>query len=346
MEIKPFDESLAWGTGERSSRSISQHDLETALHEHDRSVADRSQMLDLVRGAVADIGDVGGLAPEGPPEAGPPPVPAAVDLGEFAIERDEPEVWHAAGQVQEVAPLLPEPEVEVELEPSLSDLPIIMPEDVTPPEEMARPLGKQQRAVVEPPPELPAAAEPPPLVTETMGDLYLGQGFRAEAAEVYQSVLAQRPDDAGVRAKLAALEAPPPALSARALGGESVRTWLRRVASARVVALAPAGAEVVAAGPSPLEEAFAEPEPPAEPVGEPTRQARDAFTLDAIFGGQPGSSPAPEPEAAPPTGTSFDEFFGAPAEQASVRPDSAAPSPPPPDDDISSFNTWLRGLKR
>jgi hypothetical protein len=113
---------------------------------------------------------------------------------------------------------------------------------------------------------------------------------------------------------------------------------------------APASAGAVPAGPSPYEEAFAQPELPAEPAGEPTHPARDAFTLDAIFGGQPGSSPAPEPKAAPPappTGTSFDEFFGAPAEQASVRPDSAAPPEvPPSDDDIGSFNTWLHGLKR
>jgi len=348
LEIKPFDESLAWGTGERSSRSISQHDIEAALHEHDESIADASQMLNMARSAAEELGDAGGPVPE----------TKAVDLDAFVIERDEPEVWHAAGQVAEVAPPLPEPEAEAELEPSLADLPIIMPEDVTPAEEMARPSGKQQRAVVEPLPEVPAPAEAvpaepesPPLVTETMGDLYLQQGFRAEAAEVYRSVLAQRPEDAGLRAKLAALEAPPLALSARALGGESVRTWLRRVALARVSGPVPASAAVVPAGPSPLEEAFALPEePPAEPAGEPTQPARDAFTLDAIFGSQPGSSPAPEREAAPPappTGTSFDEFFGAPAEQASVRPDSAAPpEAPPSDDDISSFNTWLRGLKR
>ena len=368
LEIKPFDESLAWGTGERSSRFISQHDVEAALHEHDQSVADPSQALEMVQNAAEGHGDAGALGMEGPPEAGSPPAPAAatpdasgdawsgraslqakaVDLDALEIERDEAEVWPAEDQEPGAAPALPELAADVELEPSLSDLPIIMPEDVTPPEEMARPSGKRQRAVVEPLSEGAAAGESPPLVTETMGDLYLQQGFRAEAAEVYRSVLAQRSDDAGLRAKLAALEAPPPALSARALGGESVRTWLRRVASARVAALAPAGVDVVPAGLSPLEEAFAQPELPAEPAGEPTHQARDAFTLDAIFGGQPpGSSPAAEREAAPPTGTSFDEFFGAPAEQASVRPDSAAPpAPPPPDDDVNSFSTWLRGLKR
>lgn len=288
----------------------------------------------------------------------PADVPSQVESGDaFEVQRDDQEEWPAAGQVAEVAPLLPEPDAEVELAASLADLPIIMPEDVTPAEEMARPSRKQQRAVVEALPELPAVAESapaepesPPLVTETMGDLYLRQGFRAEAAEVYRSVLAQRPDDARLREKLAALEAPPPALSARALGGESVRVWLRRVASARVPAPVPVGAGAVPAGPSPLEEAFAQPEAPAEPAGEPAHPAQDAFTLDVIFGGQPGASPAPEGEAAPPaapSGTSFDEFFGAPAEQASVRPDPAAqPEAPPADDDISSFNTWLRGLKR
>jgi hypothetical protein len=46
-------------------------------------------------------------------------------------------------------------------------------------------------------------------------------------------------------------------------------------------------------------------------------------------------------------GTSFDDFFGAPPDHGSVRPDAgAAPATPPPDDDVGSFNTWLRGLKR
>jgi hypothetical protein len=101
-----------------------------------------------------------------------------------------------------------------------------------------------------------------------------------------------------------------------------------------------------------MEQAFSQGESVPEPVGEPTRPATDSFTLDAIFGAQGGPAaepaPAPPPAAAPvpPTGTSFDAFFGAPPEDGSVRPDTDTQSAPPPEDDISSFNSWLRGLKR
>ena len=52
LEIKPFDDSLAWGTGERSSRSVSQADIERALHEHDSSLAETSQLLESSEGAA------------------------------------------------------------------------------------------------------------------------------------------------------------------------------------------------------------------------------------------------------------------------------------------------------
>lgn len=54
----------------------------------------------------------------------------------------------------------------------------------------------------------PARAESgaPPIVTETMAELYLRQGFRAEAIQVYRQLVQQDPSDEGMRAKLAALE--------------------------------------------------------------------------------------------------------------------------------------------
>jgi hypothetical protein len=251
--------------------------------------------------------------------------------------------------VPEAAPAEPEAEAGGSARSSLTDLPIIMPEDVTPPEEMARPSGKHAAAAEVAPAAAAggaAAAERTPLLTQTMGDLYLRQGFRAEAADVFRRLLEQRPNDAGLRTKLAEIEGPPPALGAAALGTESARTWLRRVAQSRVGSPVPApGAPPE--GPSPLEQAFAQPETAAEPAGEPARQAPEAFTLDAIFGAAGATPAAPPPPPPPPTGTSFDEFFGAPPEQGSVRPDpGASPASPPPEDDVGSFNSWLRGLKR
>ena len=46
----------------------------------------------------------------------------------------------------------------------------------------------------------------PAFVTETMAALYLEQGYRNEAIEVYRQLIAQDPSDAGMRDKLAALE--------------------------------------------------------------------------------------------------------------------------------------------
>lgn len=59
--------------------------------------------------------------------------------------------------------------------------------------------------------ELPLAPTPasgiPTFVTETMAKLYLEQGFRAEAIDVYRKLVAQDPTDSAMRQKLDELEA-------------------------------------------------------------------------------------------------------------------------------------------
>ncbi|HVX87841.1 MAG TPA: hypothetical protein VG940_02855, partial [Gemmatimonadales bacterium] len=97
----------------------------------------------------------------------------------------------------------------------------------------------------------------------------------------------------------------------------------------------------------PQMEAPAEPEPAAAPpLGAPTRPASGSFSLSNVF-----ESPTPA------AGGSFDDFFGAPASAApapapkapetpgtrSTRPASAQP---PSDDDVASFQDWLKGLKK
>lgn len=56
--------------------------------------------------------------------------------------------------------------------------------------------------------EAAAAAERPaaPFVTETMAQLYLEQGHRAEAIEIYKQLVAARPGDAELRGRLDAIE--------------------------------------------------------------------------------------------------------------------------------------------
>ena len=179
LEIKPFDDSLAWGTGERSSRSVSQADIERALHEHDSSLTETSQLLEPSEGAAeshvaaepipTEDAWASGARDE---SSGRASLQTTVpDLGAVEVDSGESAGWDTAG-AEEPAPelTLPEPELtedglrdrpsgvlempelapaEMGVEPSLADLPIIMPEDVTPAEEMARPSARQLAAVPE-----------------------------------------------------------------------------------------------------------------------------------------------------------------------------------------------------
>jgi hypothetical protein len=245
------------------------------------------------------------------------------------------------------------------------DLPLIMPEDVTPADEMRRPSSKQLH-MVSPDSDVPAVESPAaPMVTETMGDLYLRQGLRDQAADVYRRLLEQRPDDAALKAKLAAIESPP-AMSAAALGAEAVGTWLQRIARAVLPGSAasspPSPPET---GPTPMEQAFDAPEPEPEPdpvaaaepaataasvtpSGNPARPATDQFSLDQIFGagGQPAAEAAPPPPAPHAMGSSFDDFFGSAPQTETVRPKESTPGNRQSEDDLSAFNAWLHGLKR
>ena len=45
LEVKPFDDALAWGTGERSSRAVSAQDVEAAAHEHEKGLAPPSELI-------------------------------------------------------------------------------------------------------------------------------------------------------------------------------------------------------------------------------------------------------------------------------------------------------------
>jgi tetratricopeptide (TPR) repeat protein len=173
-----------------------------------------------------------------------------------------------------------------------------------------------------------------PVLTETMAELYLRQGHEENALRVYQALLAQRPADARLRARVAELTSGGTGHQAfaaeRGRGtGESVQTFLRRILAGRPgmpgASSAPTPEPVPApsrppprpppAPPpvfadSPLDGAFAIAQPEPEPVlenrspgpGEATRPAEDSISLDSVFGEETlrMSAPAAEPpEAAP-----------------------------------------------
>lgn len=254
------------------------------------------------------------------------------------------------------APMEP-PTVSTTVDASPSGLQLIMPEDVTPADELRRPSHKQVQIVA---PDVPLP-EPggAPMVTETMAELYLQQGLKSQAVEVYRQLLAARPGDAGLQARLAALATTPKAMSAAALGTEAVSSWLRRIAkSVLPTAAAPAPPEPPP-GDTPMDAAFSEPEAPAaaasvttpaadgeSPAGEPARPASTAFSLDQIFGGQPRAAAAPSEPPKHTLGASFDEFFGAtPPSGEGAKPKEGEAAKPGEGDDLSAFNAWLHGLK-
>jgi len=265
----------------------------------------------------------------------------------------------------ESVPFEPPPAVsESEAELPTIDLPLIMPDDVA--AEPAGPARAVQRAPAAPVgggavPAIPAAvtlsdddgaadtaalSRAEPVVTETMAELYLRQGHPDEALRVYQALLAKRPGDPRLRARIAGLSSGDPGARAGDTG-ESVQTFLRRILAGRP----PARGQDAAPDPeplpapewpgSPLEGAFAiappefEPEPEILAPGEASRPADDSITLDAVFGEEsprsalaPAASTAPpvDPAPAPPTppppgGFSFDQFFSPP----SAPPGGATP---------------------
>jgi hypothetical protein len=82
------------------------------------------------------------------------------------------------------------------------------------------------------------APEPTPFATETMAQLYLRQGLRTEALAVYRQLIEARPDDAGLRAALAAIETPA-AVAAPAEQGPTARGVFGALSARRAVPTRP-----------------------------------------------------------------------------------------------------------
>ncbi|HEX9580544.1 MAG TPA: tetratricopeptide repeat protein [Gemmatimonadales bacterium] len=328
-DLKPFDDSLSWGTGERVSRQVSAVDIERAEHAHEASLDEVVHALPGLESAEVPAPETEPAAVEQPAEAG-----ASIDAD---LAPDS-----GGGDV----------------------LPLFYPEEPVPAAvaSSASAFGGSGETAL-------GGSEPEPVVTETMAELYVSQGLHHEARETYRKLLAQRPGDPALLERLAALgpgsATPQPArrtLVAAATGGASVRDFLSDVFAgrpSREVAAPPALPELAApaapaelAAPAPpvavqptevsepsiLEAAFEEGSGPGV-SGEPTRRASDEVSLAAVFGEEPSPPKAPEqPGGRPGSGKSFsfDEFFGTSRPSRETGPSSA-------DDD--DFKRWLKSLK-
>ena len=300
-------------------------------------------------------------------------------------------------------PPRPSPEPEEDDLPTV-DLPLIMPEDVAP--RPARARRPTPPPVPAPPPAPPRASTPvaaavtlsdddgavdtaalsraEPVLTETMAELYVKQGHQEEALRVYQALLARRPADARLRARVDALSGRGKREEGRGKGvaptGPTVQAFLRAILAARPGGAAPT------AGASPFDSAFGVPSAEAEPGGgQPTYAAADNISLDQVFGDDSGRSssvpdapamsaslppapalPSPAASVTQTGGFSFDEFFatgggsgsgaegatGAGAPPAASRsPSSVSASgrrpklPVEEHGDLDQFQAWLKGLK-
>lgn len=258
-----------------------------------------------------------------------------------------------------------EPEVEEEELPKI-DLPLIMPEDVTPRAPAPPPPPPPPRS----PPPAPAAPVPAaallseddgaadsaalsraePVVTETMAELYLKQGHQEDALRVYQALLAQRPGDAMLKAKIKVLTGGK--RGAAKSSGQSAGAFLKSI-------LRGEGARM--AGASTLDSAFAAapggpaPEESEPAPGEPSYPADEAISLDQVFGEDAAraSAPAVEPPssgAAATGGFSFDDFFSSKAAPGAPPAAGSPPGPqaPPPageENNLDHFQAWLKRLK-
>jgi len=212
-----------------------------------------------------------------------------------------------------------------------------------------------------------------PVLTETMAELYLRQGHQEDALRVYRALLAQRPTDARLRARVESLAPGGRWGAGRGGAGETVQAFLKRILASRPGAPAPEAPR--SGGRSPLERAFAvvppdsETEPGVIAPGEATRPAAEGISLDQVFGDEgprrslpAADAPAAEPAPPPATqsgGFSFDQFFsptpaggggsppaGGSPEIPPARPSGGKGMPPMEDEsDLDQFQAWLRGLK-
>src|SRR5688500_11015114 len=155
------------------------------------------------------------------------------------------------------------------------------------------------------------------VVTESMAELFLRQGHRAEALRVYRQLYRRNRDDLGLREKVDELETELAAEeSARPVAARyqspdaarSVAAFLSTILEARPAD--PPSGWTEASAPRPLSGDAA---PAAEPGdAAPTRPASDHLSLSAIFGDEGSPVPPATPGATVPgdDGISFDAFFG------------------------------------
>jgi hypothetical protein len=190
--------------------------------------------------------DLDFAAPSAPAPAAPPPPPVQAAPADAAGLVDL-EISIPAPVVPTPVPVAPPPPAPAAAAPIEIETPAPTPVAAAPaPIEIEAPATPESVAPAPAPVELDIEVPAPapdsgPFVTETMAELYLKQGHRDEALRVYRALLEQRPDDAGIQAKIAELtgaaapapEAPVAAPVLPPSDGPSIRSVLMLIAMRR-----------------------------------------------------------------------------------------------------------------
>ncbi len=223
-------------------------------------------------------------------------------------------------------------------------------------------IAPVDEAIVEPEDEEREAEAPVLMVTESMAELYAGQGHPGEALGVYRILFDRNPDNERLRLRIQELESvlaaqeledAAPSYAASVTGGKAVASFLGAMLGAR-----PAAVDLPEPPPAPerpVDGTDAETgDEEAVASGAPTRPAIDRLSLGAIFGEDPSPVPPAENAAAGDKGEgaggfSFDDFFGGGegvptgrTSSGSVRATRASDD----EDDLDQFHSWLQSLKR
>lgn len=236
---------------------------------------------------------------EAPAAAAPPPLPDLEPMPETAYEASEqppvdipPEVIAAEAEL-------------IDAREELARIPAGAMARAEPMHPSERAAQGEPVPASEPPSSAPHGGEPAPrvtpsqpFVTETMAELYVKQGFREQALDVYTLLLAATPDSQRLRDRIAELQ--PPAAED---SGPNVREFFARLAAHRP------GDRGAAAEP-PASDDFASfdsfetlPEPNSSGAGELATQSEAVAPAPFGEASAPATSPAPD-------GGSIDALFG------------------------------------
>jgi tetratricopeptide (TPR) repeat protein len=191
-----------------------------------------------------------------------------------------------------------------------------------------------------------------PVVTETMAELYAGQGLYARAAEVYRELLRGRPDDERLRAKLREAELGDEASRARVapMAGRPISAYLRGLLGFAVAPREAVSGEVRLGDESEeLEATIDEGSDDAILILDESmivEEAAEEDEFDRLF----ARSGERNPPVAPMSTETGSPAAGGPSPMQT--PSSADPKGSGPgsagedDDDLEMFRAWLQNLKR